>query len=145
MIFCRTCEHSLPVPKQSTDGAAGYDLPLYAPNGVTLWEGGQLLVHTGWSVVIPEGYVGLIRPRSGLAVRFGVDVGAGVIDCDYRGEIQVLLTRLPRSGCSTAPFTINHGERIAQMVVVPYLRCEPSEVDKLPDTVRGAGGFGSTG
>ncbi len=99
-------------------------------------------VPTGLAIALPEGYEGQVRPRSGLALRHGITCinAPGTIDADYRGEIQVLLVNL-----SGEPFTLRRGERIAQLVVAPVVRAELEEVDTLPTTVRGDGGFGSTG
>ena len=100
------------------------------------------MVPTGLAVAIPEGHVGLVAPRSGLAVRHGIGVvnGPGVVDAGYRGEVHVLLINH-----STVPFEFERGERIAQLVVVPVVEQEFEEVDVLPPTRRGDDGFGSTG
>ena len=97
---------------------------------------------TGLAIALPEGFEGQVRPRSGLALRHGITCinAPGTIDADYRGEIQVLLVNL-----SGEPFTLKRGERIAQLVVAPVVRAELEEVDTLPTTPRGEGGFGSTG
>lgn len=133
----RIGEHVLPLPSRATDGAAGHDL--MAADGVTVYPGQRAMISTGFAWAIPDGYVGMVRPRSGLAVKHGIDVLAGVIDSDYRGEVKVVL--------------INHGERavgfqqgdrIAQMVIQPVVTLEACEADELADTERGAGGFGST-
>ena len=99
-------------------------------------------VPTGLAIALPEGFEGQVRPRSGLALRHGITCinAPGTIDADYRGEIQVLLVNL-----SGEPFTLRRGERIAQLVVAPVVRAELEEVDTLPTTLRGEGGFGSTG
>ena len=123
-------------PTRGSEGSAGFDLYAYEP--ATLWPGCRLLVSTGIACAIPAGWVGIINPRSGLACK-GITVDAGVIDSDYRGEIKVLLVHHEGSA-----YSINMGDRIAQMVVVPYL-AESEVVDELPDTDRGDGGFGSTG
>lgn len=143
--FARTSAHDMPVPSRSTSGAAGYDLPLLADEPAMLWVGDQLSGRTGWSVAIPHGHVGLIWPRSGLALRSGLGVGAGVIDSDYRGEIRVLLQRVASRGCDPAPLRIQPGDRIGQLVIVPCVMAAGIEVEILPDTERGGGGFGSTG
>lgn len=97
---------------------------------------------TGFSVEIPAGWEGQVRPRSGLAARFGLTLlnSPGTIDCDYRGEVCVLLVNL-----GAEPFVVRRGERIAQLVVAPVPRVRFVEVDDLPPSARGAGGFGSTG
>ena len=101
---------------------------------------GKALISTGLSMSIPAGNYGRIAPRSGLAAKHMIDVGAGVIDADYRGEVKVLLFNL-----SDVDFTVKAEDRIAQIIIEKYTPCELVEVDELPDTVRGAGGFGSTG
>lgn len=133
--FKKIWEHSV-APTRATSGAAGFDL--YAAEDATVFS--QIVVKTGISVAIPYGYVGLIRPRSGLAVKCGVDVKAGVIDSDYRGELMVLLS----IGRQFIPHQIKTGDRIAQLVVVPNLT-DSEVVDVLSDTERGENGFGSTG
>ena len=100
------------------------------------------MVPTGLAIALPEGYEAQIRPRSGLAARFGVTVlnTPGTVDADYRGEIQVILNNLGKDS-----FTVERGMRIAQMVIVPVIQAELEETDTLPDTKRGESGFGSTG
>jgi dUTP pyrophosphatase len=143
--FRRTSAHDMPIPARSSDGAAGYDLPLLTEGEVSLWVGDQAVIHTGWAVAIPNGWVGLVWPRSGLAIRAGLGVGAGVIDSDYRGEIRVVLQRVASRGCDPAPLRLGRGDRIGQLVVVPHMVAASVEVEALPETVRGATGFGSTG
>lgn len=130
--------HDLPLPKQATEGAAGFDL--MAAESFTLTPGSYDTVKTGFAWAIPLGQVGMIRPRSGLAVRSGIDVLAGVVDSDFRGEVAVVLIN---HGCFD--FEINAGDRIAQMVVQPRMVGVTVECDELPSTERGHGGFGSTG
>lgn len=101
--------------------------------------GESVVVPTGIAAAIPHGYVGLVKPRSGWAVKFGIDTMAGVIDADFRGEINVILTKQ-----TPGTFDLVHGDRIAQLVVVPVM-LESVEVITLGDTKRGSGGFGSTG
>lgn len=100
------------------------------------------MVPTGLFIELPEGYEAQIRPRSGLAAKYGISItnSPGTIDADYRGEIKVLMVNLSKD-----PFTINPGERIAQMVVARYEQVEWEKVDKLEESARGEGGFGSTG
>ena len=124
------------MPTRGSDGAAGLDL--YADGMADTHLGGVVSVSTGIAVAVPNGYVGLVWPRSGLAWKRGVQVLAGVIDSDYRGEVRVLLT-------STAHFHINPGDRIAQLLIQPVNMCGVKEVSELPDTTRGVDGFGSTG
>lgn len=130
------------VPTYGSDFAAGADL--YACEGaeITIEAGETRLVHTGIAMEIPEGLVGLIYARSGLASKRGLAPAnkVGVIDSDYRGEIMVAL-----HNHSSAPQTIADGERIAQIVFAPYYTASFEVVDELSDTVRGIGGFGSTG
>lgn len=132
-----------PIPKAATPGAAGLDLVAWIPEPVTLRPLQRARIPTGIMVAIPEGFEGQVRPRSGLAARFGVTVlnAPGTIDADYRGEVAVLLVNL-----SDRPFTVARGERVAQLVVTPT--AAPLDVDvveALPGTARGDGGFGSTG
>lgn len=138
MRVARFGSHDLPVPRRETEGAGGYDLR--ASGAVTIWPNTQQLVPTGFVWEIPAGFVGCIRPRSGLAVRWGIDVRAGVIDSDFRGQVMALLRN---EGIS--PLTVQVGDRIAQMLVVPHAMDCIEEVERLPDTVRGEGGYGHTG
>lgn len=130
------------LPRYATPGAAGMDLCACLSERVTLAPGERALIPTGLAVSIPQGYVGLVFARSGLAVKQGVALsnGVGVIDWDYRGEVKVGLVNLGRE-----TFTVEHGARIAQMVVLPVEQMALREVAELDDTDRGAGGFGSTG
>lgn len=127
-------------PTYGSPYAAGADL--YALEGVTVDAGASVLVHTGIALELPVGYAGLIYARSGLATKRGLAPAnkVGVIDCDYRGEIMVSL-----HNHSLVPQTVEAGERIAQLVITPYLTAQFTETDTLSDTVRGEGGFGSTG
>ena len=132
----------LPLPRYQTDQAAGLDLCADIDGEWTLAPLARRAVPTGLAIALPEGHEGQVRPRSGLALRHGITCinSPGTIDADYRGEIQVLLVNL-----SSEPYTLRRGERIAQLVVAPVVRAELDEVDILPTTVRGDGGFGSTG
>ena len=134
----------LPLPAYQTDGAAGLDLvaALDVQSPVTLAAGARALVPTGLILELPPGYEAQVRPRSGLALNHGVTVlnSPGTIDSDYRGEVRVILANLGQ-----APFEIRRGERIAQLVVSPVTRATFIEVASVSATVRGAGGFGSTG
>lgn len=130
-------------PRYATDAAAGADLQALLAEPVTIEPGQRLALPTGIRVAIPNGYEGQVRPRSGLALRYGVTVlnAPGTIDSDYRGEIRVLLVNLSRE-----PYTINDGERIAQLVIAPVLRASFVAIeDDLDESARGEGGFGSTG
>lgn len=134
----------LPLPAAATAGAAGLDLaaavPAEAP--ITIAPGGFERVPTGLAIALPEGYEGQVRPRSGLAAKHGLTVlnAPGTIDADYRGEVQVILINH-----GPAAVEITRGMRIAQLVVAPVVAAVLDEVETLPDTDRGAGGFGSTG
>ena len=123
------------IPTYGTAFSAGADLYACMDHAVTIAPGETYLVHTGISAAIPEGYAGLIYARSGLATK-----KVGVIDADYRGEIMVAL-----HNHSNQPAEIENGERIAQMVITPFLTAEFVETAELDETERGAGGFGSTG
>ena len=137
MIEFKTLKATAKVPKRQSEHAAGFDL--HATSDHRVWPGQHLTVSTGLACAIPEGAVGLIRPRSGLASRNGIHTLAGVIDADYRGEIKVILVNL-----GDTHFDVEVGDRIAQMVVVPTLTAS-KEVKELKPTVRGSAGFGSTG
>ena len=130
------------IPTYGSEFAAGADLYACLDADVTIAPAETLLIHTGLAMQIPEGLVGLIYARSGLASKKGLAPAnkVGVIDSDYRGEIMVAL-----HNHGTIPQTISDGERIAQIVFAPYYAAEFSVVDELDDTTRGAGGFGSTG
>ena len=130
----------LELPRHQTAGAAGMDLRADEP--VELAPGERALVPTGIAVAIPAGYEGQVRPRSGLALRHGVGMvnAPGTIDSDYRGEVGVILVNW-----GTETVRLARGERIAQLVVAPVTRAALVEVTQLPDSPRGAGGFGSTG
>ena len=129
-------------PTYGTEYSAGADLYALLEEDVTIKAGETYLVHTGIATEIPEGYVGLVFARSGLATKKGLAPAnkVGVIDADYRGEIMV-----PIHNHSAEDRVISHGERIAQMAIVPFLKVEYNEVEALSETVRGLGGFGSTG
>ncbi len=129
-------------PHYGSAAAAGADLYAVMDAPLTLQPGQTALVHTGLAVEIPAGFVGLVCARSGLATKRGLAPAnkVGVIDADYRGEIMVAL-----HNHSGQPQTVDHGERVAQLVLVPYLTADYVEADSLTDTDRGAGGFGSTG
>jgi dUTP pyrophosphatase len=126
------------LPSRGSERAAGLDL--CAVERVTLAPGGRAAVRTGLAVAIPAGFYGRVAPRSGLAVRHGIDVLAGVVDADYRGEI---LCALVNHG--TEPFEVEPGARVAQFIIEAIATPEPEWADDLEETGRGAGGFGSTG
>ena len=133
------------IPTRATDGSAGYDL--YCIYGHTIGPQSSVLIDCGIVIEIPPNHVGIIKSRSGLASKYGLDVAAGVIDSDYRGPLKVLIRNtLPRTGTTTdRPYTFNSGDRIAQLLVIPVATPELLVVDSLNDTARGQGGFGSTG
>ncbi|KAL4938109.1 dUTPase-like protein [Aspergillus oleicola] len=125
-------------PTRGSAFAAGYDL--YASKEITIPAKGKALVDTGLAVAVPEGTYGRVAPRSGLASKNFIDVGAGVIDADYRGEVKVLLFNF-----SDSDFKIQDGDRVAQLVLERIFTPEVVVVEELAESVRGAGGFGSTG
>src|SRR4029079_19607657 len=145
-IKVRRLEHAegLPLPGYQSSGASGFDLVAAVPadSPVVLAPGGPGLVPTGLIFELPPGSEAQVRPRSGLAVKFGVTVlnSPGTIDADYRGEIAVILVNL-----GDAPFVVNRGERIPQVIVAPVTRVALRQTNKLSATVRSTGGFGSTG
>ena len=138
--FRRLSEAARP-PAQAHEGDAGYDL--HAAEAATIGPGERASVGTGIAIAIPEGQAGLVIPRSGLAARHGISVvnAPGLIDAGYRGELRVLLLNTDR----TEPFTVEPGDRIAQLVLVRVESEELEEVAELDETARGVGGFGSTG
>ena len=144
-VRCRRLAHAdgLALPHYQTEGAAGLDLVAANPENspILIERLGRALVPTGLVLELPSGYEGEIRPRSGLALKHGVTVlnSPGTIDADYRGEVMVLLVNF-----GAEPFAVRRGMRIAQMVIAPVTRVVWQEVRDLPDTARGAGGFGST-
>ncbi len=134
----------LPLPAYQSKGAAGLDLvaALDTQHPLTLAPGARALVPTGLVLELPPGFEAQVRPRSGLALNYGIAVlnSPGTIDSDYRGEVGVVLANLGH-----APFEIRRGERIAQLVVAPVVRADLVEVSAVDETARGDGGFGSTG
>ncbi|TND10102.1 MAG: dUTP pyrophosphatase [Bacteroidetes bacterium] len=131
-----------PLPEYATAGAAGMDLRAQLDEPVTLAPLERALVPTGLFLEIPQGFEAQVRPRSGLAAKNGVTVlnSPGTIDADYRGEVKVILVNL-----SNQAFTINDGERIAQLVVAAHAKVEWQPADELAGSERGSGGFGHTG
>lgn len=133
----------IPAPSFATAGSAAMDLRACVSEPVTIAPGGRAIIPTGIAIALPSAeYVALLFARSGLAIKQGVCLanGVGVIDSDYRGEIGVGLLNM-----GTEPYTVQRGDRIAQLMVVPVVQPEVEFADELPDTARGAGGFGSTG
>ena len=132
----------LELPAAASSGAAGVDLRAAVANHLVLAPGERALVPTGLAVELPAGWEGQVRPRSGLALRHGLTLlnSPGTVDCDYRGEVGVVLVNLGQE-----PVTIARGDRIAQLVVAPVARIEWQVAPELPVSGRGDGGFGSTG
>lgn len=132
----------LPLPSYESEYAAGMDLRAALEESITLNPNERTLVPTGLKMAMPKGYEAQIRPRSGLAYRNGITMlnTPGTIDADYRGELKVLAVNLGEK-----KFVINHGDRIAQMIIAPVTQAEIHQVENLSETERGAGGFGSTG
>lgn len=132
----------IPLPTYQTIGSAGMDLLAAIENEIVLSPTQILLVPTGFAISLPFGYEAQVRPRSGLAAKYGITVvnAPGTIDSDYRGEIKVILTNLGKEN-----FTIHRGDRIAQIIISQYTRIEWTEVKALDETSRGDGGFGHTG
>jgi len=130
------------VPQYMSEHAAGMDLVAALDAPVTLAPGDRRAVGTGLAMALPAGFEGQVRPRSGLAIKHGITVvnAPGTIDADYRGECMVLLVNLGRE-----PYTVESGQRIAQLVIAPVVQAAIAIASELPATVRGAGGFGSTG
>jgi len=132
----------LPLPSYESDAAAGMDLRAAVTESIVLQQGQRALVPTGLQMAIPHGYEAQVRPRSGLAYKQGITMlnSPGTIDSDYRGEVKVLAINH-----GSEPFTISHGDRIAQMVIAPVSQAVIIEVETLDKTERNEGGFGSTG
>ena len=134
--------HDLPLPKYMSQGAAGMDLCAAVEGEVVLKPGEWQLIPTGLRVAIPPGYEGQIRPRSGLALQHGLSVvnAPGTVDSDYRGPVGVILINL-----GNKPYTVQRGDRIAQLLISPVARPDIELVEELEDTERSQGGFGHTG
>ncbi len=132
----------LPLPSYATQGAAGMDLLAAVIDPVVVPPGARAVIPTGLKIALPPGYEAQVRARSGLALKSGIIVpnGPGTIDEDYRGEVGVIVANI-----SDTPFIVERGTRIAQLIIAPVTRATWRETDTLPDTARGAGGFGSTG
>ena len=130
------------IPTYKTEGSSGLDLMAFIDSSITIRPNSSELIPTGISVAIPEDTEIQIRPRSGLAAKSNISVlnTPGTIDSDYRGEIKIILFNH-----GTNDFVVNRGDRVAQMVLMPVLKANFEEVEILPDTIRGSGGFGSTG
>jgi len=140
VLDVRRLDPALPLPSYAHPGDAGLDL--FAADSTTLAPGHRALVPCGIAIAIPEGHVGLVHPRSGLAVDHGLTLlnAPGTIDAGYRGEVKVLLVNH-----GDEPVEVRHGDRIAQLLLMPIAIVDVREVDRLDATVRGSGGFGSSG
>ena len=141
-VLVKKLKPSVKLPSYKTDGASGMDLMAYIHKSIELKPGESCLVPTGLSVAFPKEYEIQIRPRSGLAAKSNISVlnTPGTIDSDYRGEIKVILFNHGNKS-----FKINNNDRIAQMILTPVIKMDLEETNELPDSIRGAGGFGSTG
>lgn len=134
---------TIPLPRYTTPGSAGLDLPACVKQPIVVQPGERIMIPTGIAIEIPEKHIaGLVFPRSGLAARHGITLAncVGVIDSDYKGEIVIAVLNQGKS-----EYTINPGERIAQLVFVPVYQVNLEEAEELQNTERGSGGFGSTG
>ena len=140
-LLIKKLQKNIILPEYKTDGSSGMDLMANVEQTVKILPGEKKMISTGIMVAIPEQYEIQIRPRSGLAAKNGISVlnTPGTIDSDYRGEIKVILINLGKD-----IFEIKKNDRIAQMIVCPIIKVELKEVENLPETVRGEGGFGST-
>ena len=140
-LLIKKLHKNIILPEYKTDGSSGMDLMANVEQTVKIFPGEKKIISTGIMVAIPEQYEIQIRPRSGLAAKNGISVlnTPGTIDSDYRGEIKVILINLGKD-----IFQINKNDRIAQMIVCPIIKVELKEVESLPETARGEGGFGST-
>ena len=141
-VLVKKLEPSVKLPSYKTNGASGMDLMAFINKSIELKPGESCLVPTGLSVAIPDEYEIQIRPRSGLAAKNNISVlnTPGTIDSDYRGEIKVILFNHGNKN-----FKINNNDRIAQMILAPVIKMDLEETDELPESIRGEGGFGSTG
>ena len=141
-LIVRKKEEHLPLPRYESSGAAGMDLKAFIKNDIAIPPFGRAKIPTGLFLEIPSGYEGQIRSRSGLAINKGVCVlnAPGTIDSDYRGELEVILINLGEE-----TFVVKDGDRIAQMVIAPFVQASIKEADTLSETERGSLGFGSTG
>ncbi len=141
-ILIKRFSKDVSLPKYKTDGSSGMDLTANIDSSIDLEPGKTAIIPTGISVAIPKNFEIQIRPRSGLAAKSQISVlnTPGTIDSDYRGEIKIILINL-----GSKVFTVNKGERIAQMVLCPLVKAKLKEVNNLDETKRGTGGFGSTG
>ncbi|MFL2887006.1 MAG: dUTP diphosphatase [Candidatus Pelagibacter sp.] len=141
-VLIKKLNSKVQLPKYKTDGSSGMDLMAFIENSINIKPQQSALIPTGISIAIPEDTEVQIRPRSGLAAKSGISVlnTPGTIDSDYRGEIKIILFNHGKE-----EFVINNDDRIAQMILMPVIKAEFEEVEDLPKTIRGSGGFGSTG
>ena len=141
-ILVKKFDKNINLPAYKTSGSSGMDLMAYTKNKITINPGKTAMIPTGFAVAIPKNYEIQIRPRSGLAIKKGISVlnTPGTVDSDYRGEIKIILINLSKKS-----FVVKSGDRIAQMVLCPVTKGKLKEIKNLPKTVRGKGGFGSTG
>ena len=141
-VLVKKLKPSVKLPSYKTNGASGMDLMAYIDKSIELKPGESCLVPTGLSIAFPKEYEIQIRPRSGLAAKSNISVlnTPGTIDSDYRGEIKIILFNH-----SNENFIINNNDRVAQMVLIPIMKMELEETNELPKSIRGEGGFGSTG
>jgi dUTP pyrophosphatase len=132
----------LPLPGYETPSSAGMDIRAAVNEPVVIHPGQRVLIPTGLQMALPHGFEAQVRPRSGLAIKHGITMlnSPGTIDSDYRGEVKVIAINH-----GSEVFTVSHGDRIAQLVIAPVIQAKVQEVDDLDDTLRGSGGFGSTG
>jgi dUTP pyrophosphatase len=141
-VSFRRVSAEVTIPRYQTDSASGMDLAAHLPHDLSIPPGEVAVIPTGLIVAIPEGYEGQVRPRSGLARKHRIAVlnAPGTIDADYRGEVEVILMNFGKE-----PFLVRPGDRVAQLVIAGVARAELTETESLPETKRGAGGFGHTG
>lgn len=142
LVFKRLGVHSLPIPSYQTEGSSGMDIHAFVEKSLIIKPGEWKLIPTGFAIQIPSGYEIQVRPRSGLALKYGVTVlnAPGTIDSDYRGEIAIILINH-----SKIDFTVKQGDRIAQLIVQKVAKLEIDQSLQLEGSERGSGGFGSTG
>ena len=141
-VLVKKLNPKVELPKYKTEGSSGMDLKALIENPIIIKPQSYVLIPTGLSIAIPEDTEIQIRPRSGLAAKSSISVlnTPGTIDSDYRGEIKIILFNHGKE-----EFTVNNNDRIAQMILMPVLKADFEEVKELPKTIRGSGGFGSTG
>ena len=141
-VLIKKLNSKVQLPKYKTDGSSGMDLMALIENPINIKPKESAVIPTGISIAIPENTEVQIRPRSGLAAKYNISIlnTPGTIDSDYRGEIKIILFNH-----SKKDFVINNNDRIAQMILMPIIKAEFEEVENLPKTLRGSGGFGSTG